>query len=104
MTVTGVVREFDSEAGWGVIDAPEVPGGCWAHFSAIAADGFRRLRPGQEVTFRFEAASQDGYRYRALMVWTGTEPAGSTAGNRASVAYRSSLTITFEDQAESDGR
>lgn len=85
-----------------MIDAPEVPGGCWAHFSAIAADGFRRLRPGQEVTFRFEAASQDGYRYRALMVWTGTEPAGSTAGNR--VAYRSSLTITFEDQAESDGR
>jgi cold shock protein len=57
---TGVVREFHPDAGWGVIDGSEVPGGCWVHFSAIAMDGFRRLTPGQQVSFRVEAANQQG--------------------------------------------
>jgi CspA family cold shock protein len=73
----GVVREFHADEGWGVLDAADVPGGCWVHFSAIAADGFRELAGGQQVSFRAEAADQDGFAYRAVKVWTdGAEPVG----------------------------
>jgi len=34
------VREFYPDEGWGVIDGPDVPGGCWVHFSAIAVAGY----------------------------------------------------------------
>jgi len=69
--VTGVVRWFDSDEGWGVIDAPEVPGGCFVHFSVIQANGFIELRASQRVEFRYEEPGflQDGCRFRALAVW-----------------------------------
>ncbi|CAJ62888.1 hypothetical protein FRAAL4246 [Frankia alni ACN14a] len=77
----GVVRTYDAERGWGVIDAPEVPGGCWVHYSMIEMDGYRDLVAGRQVTFRWEpVANQDGYRFRALTVWPGT---GSQAAEKA---------------------
>jgi CspA family cold shock protein len=66
--VVGVVRVWHREQGWGVVDAPEVPGGCWVHFSAVEATGYRELRAGQQVLLEAEAAEQDGYRYRATRV------------------------------------
>jgi CspA family cold shock protein len=71
MTYTGVVREFYPEEGWGVIDGPDVPGGCWVHFSAIAMEGYRQLASQQAVSYRAETAHQDGFNYRAIKVWTG---------------------------------
>jgi CspA family cold shock protein len=67
----GIVEWFSDEDGWGAISAPEVPGGCFVHFSNIEASGYRALRAGQRVLFTFEAPGflQDGYRYRALSVW-----------------------------------
>jgi CspA family cold shock protein len=47
--VTATVRERRDEEGWGVLDSPETPGGCWGHYSAIQMDGFRTLSPGQRV-------------------------------------------------------
>jgi cold shock protein len=69
--VAGVVKWFDADEGWGVITAPEVPGGCFVHFSAIQAHGFRELRPGQRVQFSYEDPGflQDGCPFRALAVW-----------------------------------
>jgi cold shock protein len=69
--VDGVVRAFDAEEGWGVIEAPEVPGGCFVHFSNIAIDGYRSLDVGQHVRFTYEDPGflQDGCPYRALTVW-----------------------------------
>jgi len=64
----GIVREWHEEAGWGVIDSPETPGGCWAHFSSIVAVGYRALRAGQPVGLEWEAADQDGFAYRATAV------------------------------------
>jgi cold shock CspA family protein len=40
------VHAFDADEGWGVIDGPDVPGGCWVHFSAIAMDGYNRCSSG----------------------------------------------------------
>jgi CspA family cold shock protein len=98
VTSVGLVRAFDPDEGWGVIDAPEVPGGCWVHFSAIAMDGYRTLAQGQRVSFRAEAASQDGYAFRAVKVWTeAVEPPDPPRVSGDSAAYRSWLTLTFDD-------
>lgn len=91
------MRLFHADEGWGVIDGPDVPGGCWVHFSAIAMEGYRELAPGQRVSFRAVAASQDGFAYRAVKVWTGdAEPGDVPRGQGSSDAYSSSLTLTFD--------
>ncbi len=66
-----MVRWFDADQGWGVIDAPEVPGGCFVLFADIQMTGYRQLQAGQHVRFTFERPGflQDGYAYRALAVW-----------------------------------
>ena len=50
MTLTGKVKWFNSEKGFGFI---EVEGGddVFVHFSAIQGDGFKTLEEGQEVEF-----------------------------------------------------
>ncbi|WP_091063071.1 cold shock domain-containing protein [Micromonospora humi] len=85
MTSVGSVGIFDAEEGLGVIDGPDVPGGCWVHFSAIATDGYREFTLGQHFSFRVEVASQDGFAYRAMKVWTGdVEPADQPRTQRSS--------------------
>ncbi|MGH8981301.1 MAG: cold shock domain-containing protein [Acidimicrobiales bacterium] len=68
----GTVRWFNGEQGWGVIDASEVPGGCFVHFSNIVGVGYRDLHSGQAVVFTYEQPGfkQDGYDFRALQVWS----------------------------------
>ena len=65
--VTGRVKSFNDEAGWGVLTSAEVPGEVWVHFSSIEAQGYRELRVGQEVEFdrEYVPGGQDGYAYRA---------------------------------------
>jgi cold shock protein len=98
MAHRGVVREFHVDEGWGVIDGPAVPGGCWVYFSAIAMDGFPQFAAGQPVWFRAEAADQDGFSFRAVKVWTEeAEPASPPRSKRSSGgAYQSRLILTFD--------
>jgi CspA family cold shock protein len=104
MASSGSVRVFHAGEGWGVIDGPDVPGGCWVHFSAIAGEGYRQLTPGQRVSFRAEAARQDGFAFRAVKVWTGAvEPSAPIGGRRSPGAYHSRLTITVDSPADPDG-
>jgi cold shock protein len=99
MRTTGTVREFDAEQGWGVIDTPVTPGGCWVHFSAINVNGYRALGVGDTVVLDLESADQDGYVYRAVDVW----PAGVETGARPepdadpSGAYQSRFVVTSDD-------
>lgn len=66
---TGTVRMWNDEEGWGVIDSPQTPGGCWAHFSHIVAEGFRTLEVGATVSLDWQqVTNQDGYRYCATRV------------------------------------
>ncbi|WP_030942224.1 cold shock domain-containing protein [Streptomyces sp. NRRL S-646] len=69
--ILATVREWDDEEGWGVLDSPETPGGCWAHLSAVEGEGFRSLAAGEKVTLEWEAAEQDGFQYRAVRVVVG---------------------------------
>jgi CspA family cold shock protein len=70
VTSSGVVRQFHPDESWGAIDGRDVPGGCRVRFSAIAMDGYRELMPGRRVSFRADAADQDGFGFRAVTVWT----------------------------------
>jgi CspA family cold shock protein len=104
MASTGVVREFRPAEGWGVVDGPDVPGGCWLHFSVIVMEGFRQLVVGQRVYFDAEAGNQDGYNFRAVKVWLdAVEPADAAVRRlSSSVVYHSSLTLTFDEPADSE--
>ncbi|MFF3056893.1 cold shock domain-containing protein [Streptomyces sp. NPDC057909] len=73
--MTATVREWDDEQGWGVLDSPETPGGCFGHYADIRATGFRAtgfrtLSAGQQVDLTWEAPGfkQDGYDYRAVSI------------------------------------
>lgn len=70
--IVGIVESFDEDEGWGVLIAPDLPSGCFVHFSNIEMEGYRRLRAGQKVRFTYEEPGflQDGYPYRAVQVWT----------------------------------
>ncbi|MFC8045341.1 hypothetical protein [Nocardia sp. NPDC057353] len=76
MTSRGQVRVWHVDDGWGAIDSPATPGGCWASFSAVRT---RRLHfeASEAVEFEWELADQDGYRFRATRAW----PAGAQPTN-----------------------
>jgi CspA family cold shock protein len=79
----GTVRVWHREEGWGVIDSPDTPGGCWANFPVLWADdtrhprspeiissGFRELFDGEVVDFNWRSAKdQYGYTYAATSVF-----------------------------------
>lgn len=71
----GTVRAWHAELGWGVLDSPATPGGCWAHFSVVRMAGYRGVPPGTEVHFEYEEVGQDEFAFRATAVWPpGVEP------------------------------
>jgi CspA family cold shock protein len=102
----GTVREWSDDQGWGVIDSAGTPGGCWAHFSVIVAQGYRSLEPGGRVAFTYEAPGQDGFGYRAVQVWPpGMSPEAPQppARHESPAAYRSSLAIRWQDGSVTKG-
>ena len=68
-TTVGVVRDWNEEEGFGVLDSDETPGGCGAIFAVIQAEGYRSLRPGQSVRFTFIHARQDDSPFQAVKVY-----------------------------------
>lgn len=103
----GVVREWHPEDGWGVIDSPDTPGGCWVLYAHIDMPPPAELHVGQHVDFSFEpVTSQDGYTWRAVSV----RPEGVEASDvreyitEPKGSFRSTLRIEFDDvDAEGDG-
>ena len=92
----GIVREYHDDEGWGVLDGPDVPGGCWTHFSAIQSAGYRSLTAGRPVTFEAEPADQDGFAFRAVKVWPGGEAGIPEPPSPPSDAYTSTLRLTTD--------
>ena len=52
---TGTVKWFNDSKGFGFITPEDGSADVFAHFSAIASDGFRSLAEGQQVTFDVES-------------------------------------------------
>ncbi|HEX8627198.1 MAG TPA: cold shock domain-containing protein [Catenuloplanes sp.] len=99
MTTEGTVRLWHEDEGWGVIDSSETPGGCWAHFGAVAIEGYRTLRPGQAVHLEWEAADQDRYAYRAVRTWPQGQQPYDVPPSAGGGAYHSTLEITYDDDS-----
>jgi CspA family cold shock protein len=65
----GTVECFHAEEGWGAIISDAMEGNALVHFSMIETSGFRALRAGQHVEFRFVAdRGQDGCTHQATWV------------------------------------
>lgn len=92
--------------GWGVIDSPDTPGGCWVHFSHLWNDGvpaagpgevvevsggFREAFEGEPVDFDWETASQNGYSFRAISA----NPRGREAPHRVIRRYNPAERTNF---------
>lgn len=97
MGTTGIVRTWNQQLGWGVIDSEATPGGASATVTTIRVEavadltGFPMmgLRPGTQVEFEWSVADPpvNGCDYEAQLVW----PAGATPPEQSSGAYSGSL-------------
>ena len=100
--VHGVVREWDHEEGWGVLDSPETPGG-WMLYSMIDMPRPVSVDVGQEGWFSYEEGPQDGFDWRAIRVRPdGTPPGPVIEPSPPSSAYRSWLTLSFDAKPQAD--
>ena len=66
--MTGKVKWFNAEKGYGFISGDEGGDDVFVHFSAIVADGYKKLIEGQKVTFDTEPDPKNSSKLRAVNV------------------------------------
>ncbi len=64
----GTVKWFNAEKGYGFLANDEGGEDVFVHFSAIAMEGYKRLREGQVVSFETEADPKNPEKLRAVNV------------------------------------
>jgi hypothetical protein len=66
----GTVIRWDDARGGAIIEAPEIPGGCWADRSVVAHStaGAGALRAGQVVELEWTEPGAGGLPFRAVRV------------------------------------
>ena len=68
---TGIVKWFNAEKGYGFITPDDGSEDVFVHFSAIVADGYKKLIEGQKVTFDTEPDPRGNRGLRAVNVIPG---------------------------------
>ena len=66
--MTGTVKWFNAEKGFGFISNDDGGDDVFVHFSAIVCDGFKTLAEGQKVTFDMERDPKNSSKMRAVNV------------------------------------
>lgn len=66
--MTGTVKWFNAEKGYGFITPDDGTEDVFVHFSAIVADGYKKLLEGQKVTFETEPDPKNSEKLRAVNV------------------------------------
>lgn len=64
----GTVKWFNAEKGYGFIAGEEGGADVFVHFSAIVAEGYRRLKEGQKVSYETEPDPKNPEKLRAVNV------------------------------------
>ncbi len=64
----GTVKWFNAEKGYGFIANDEDGVDVFVHYSAIVAEGYKRLKEGQRVSFETEADPKNADKLRAVNV------------------------------------
>ncbi|GGL88858.1 hypothetical protein GCM10009706_29430 [Curtobacterium citreum] len=103
MPVPGVVRSWDGDEGWGVVDVDEVDGGVWVHFSAIEGRTFGYLAVGEPVGVEWEMTPHPPYQAQATRVLV-DESEGLPAGAAASGVLNSQLTIEWDTKNDDQSK
>ncbi|EMP7458244.1 cold-shock protein [Proteus mirabilis] len=57
-TMTGTVKWFNDDKGFGFITPKDGSKDVFVHFSAIQSDSFKSLKEGQEVSFSIENSAK----------------------------------------------
>ncbi len=68
--MTGTVKWFNAQKGYGFISNDEGGEDVFVHFSAIQVNGFKTLEEGQKVSFETEQDPKDSKKLRAINVVT----------------------------------
>ena len=63
----GTVKWFNNQKGFGFI-CDEAGNDVFVHYSAIVAEGYKRLKEGQRVSFETEADPKNAEKLRAVNV------------------------------------
>ncbi len=66
--MTGTVKWFNAEKGYGFISNDEGGDDVFVHFSAIQGTGYRSLSEGQKVTYEVEQDPKNSSKLRAVDV------------------------------------
>ena len=66
--MTGIVKWFNAEKGYGFITPDDGSEDVFVHFSAIVAEGFKTLAEGQKVSFDVEPDPKNSSKMRAVNV------------------------------------
>ena len=66
--MTGIVKWFNAEKGYGFITPDDGSEDVFVHFSAIVAEGYKKLLEGQKVTFETEPDPKNSAKLRAVNV------------------------------------
>lgn len=66
--LSGTVKWFNSEKGYGFIANDDGSGDVFVHFSAIQCEGFKKLEEGQKVSYEVEPDPKDNSKMRAINV------------------------------------
>jgi len=66
--MTGIVKWFNAEKGYGFITPDDGSEDVFVHFSAIVAEGYKKLLEGQKVTFETEPDPRGAKGVRATNV------------------------------------
>lgn len=64
----GTVKWFNAEKGYGFIAGDEGGEDVFVHFSSIIAEGYRRLKEGQKVSYETEPDPKNVNKLRAINV------------------------------------
>ena len=66
--MTGTVKWFNAQKGYGFISNDDGGEDVFVHFSAIQSEGFKTLEEGQKVSFETEQDPKDSKKLRAVNV------------------------------------